>query len=154
MQRDVRAGLDGALGGALGTATMSLFMAAAHRSGMLGTPPPAIIADAAIDGRGDGGGASSRNALALAGHFGFGSAAGVLFGLLHRRFRPHRHSSIFPALQGVTFGLLVWAVSYKGWIPALGIMPPPERDRPGRPVTMIVAHIIYGATLGAVAGRR
>ena len=154
MQHDVRAGLDGALGGALGTATMSLFMAGAHRLGALGTPPPKLITDAAVDGEGTTASEPARTALALAGHFGFGAGAGAIFGLLHRRLRPSRRSPVASTVGGVAFGLLVWAVSYRGWIPALGIMPPPERDRPGRPMSMILAHIVYGATLGLVAGRR
>ena len=35
---------------------------------------------------------------------------------------------------------------------SLGILPPPERDQPGRPATMLLAHWVYGATLGAVVG--
>ena len=55
----------------------------------------------------------------------------------------------FPAgILGVLFGLGIYGVSYKGWIPALGILPPPEDDRPGRPAVMIAAHIVYGLTLG------
>ena len=53
-------------------------------------------------------------------------------------------------LVGAVYGLGVWAVSYKGWIPALGILPPPERDRPGRPVIMVAAHVVYGLVLGAL----
>jgi len=48
---------------------------------------------------------------------------------------------------------LVWFVSYQGWVPALGLLPPAHRDRPGRPATMLIAHWVYGATLGACLGR-
>src|SRR5664279_1641986 len=34
-------------------------------------------------------------------------------------------------------GLAVSALSYKGSIPALEILPTPQRDRPGRPVVMV-----------------
>ena len=57
---------------------------------------------------------------------------------------------ISPLLQGIVFGSAVWFVSYMGWVPALGLMPPPHRDRPGRQLVMVLAHWIYGATLGAV----
>jgi hypothetical protein len=43
----------------------------------------------------------------------------------------------------------VWLGSYAGWIPALDLLPPPDRDRRGRPPSMIVAHWVYGAALGA-----
>ncbi len=48
----------------------------------------------------------------------------------------------------VLFGVVFWI------IPLLGLMPPPDRDRPGRPVVMVLAHVVYGLTLGAVVGRR
>jgi len=41
-------------------------------------------------------------------------------------------------------------VNYAGWIPKVGIMPPPSRDRMGRPTSMILAHVVYGATLAAI----
>lgn len=44
-----------------------------------------------------------------------------------------------------------WLVNYGGWIPVLGILPPPHRDRTDRQATMIVAHLVYGAVLGALA---
>jgi len=61
-----------------------------------------------------------------------------------RRFVP----SIPGAILGVLFALGIYGVSYKGWIPALGFLPPPEDDRPGRPAVMIAALIVYGLTLG------
>jgi hypothetical protein len=54
------------------------------------------------------------------------------------------------AVAGALYGLLVWAGAYKLSLPWLGLMPRPERDRPGRPATMILAHLVYGATLGAM----
>ncbi len=65
-------------------------------------------------------------------HLWFGALGGVAFGVI-RRFAP----GIPGGILGVLFGLGVYAVSYKGWIPALGILPPPEDDRPGRPAVMI-----------------
>src|SRR5687768_3494177 len=70
--------------------------------------------------------------LSLVLHLGFGAAAGAL------------RAALAPRSSGVAFGLGVWAASYAGWAPALGLMPPPTRDRPGRPATMIIAHVIYG----------
>ncbi len=151
MQRDLRALRDGAVGGVAGTATMSAVMWGAARLDLLGAAPPELITAKALDESGfRARDERTQDLLSVATHFGFGLGIGALFGLLHRRLRLP-----LPApLHGALFATLVWAVSYKGWVPALRIMPPPERDRPGRPVTMIVAHWVYGATLGAVVGRR
>ena len=89
-------------------------------------------------------------ALTVIGHLGFGVGIGVVFALLDRRVRLPFGS----AVHGVVYATLVWAASYKGWVPALGLMPPPERDRPGRPATMLVAHGVCGWPLGLIAGRR
>ena len=50
-------------------------------------------------------------------------------------------------------GLSVWAVSYQGWVPALGILPKASEDRPARPAVMVAAHVVYGAVLGALEQR-
>jgi hypothetical protein len=151
MQRDVKAILDGGLGGAVGTVGMSALMLAAGKAGLLGEHPPDTIAGAALDAVGiHGQGEEQQDALAILLHFGFGIGTGALFGLLHRRV-PVRVNA---TLHGVIFGSIVWATSYQGWIPALGIMPPASEDRPDRPRVMLVAHWVYGAILGAVLARR
>ena len=151
MQRDARAVLDGALGGAVGTLAMSTVMAAGAKLGLLGTAPPEVIAAKLLDAIGQREHAEvTQDALTVLGHLGFGVAIGALFAPLERRARLPCGS----ATHGVLYATLVWAVSYKGWVPALGLMPPPERDRPGRPATMLVAHWVFGLTLGAVVGRR
>jgi hypothetical protein len=55
--------------------------------------------------------------------------------------------------SAVAFALAVWAVSYSGWIPALDIMRPPGKDRPGRPTAMIVSHLVFGVVLGLTLRR-
>lgn len=150
MQRDLKALTDGVLGGSLATAAMSLVMQAAHKAGLMDRHPPEEIAEAALEAAGETAHTEeTKDALALAMHFAFGAGAGALFALLHRRLR----LPIPAALHGIIFGSLVWAVSYKGWVPGLGIMPPPERDQPGRPQTMVLAHWVYGAILGLIVGR-
>nr|MDQ2732532.1 DUF1440 domain-containing protein [Armatimonadota bacterium] len=145
MQRDLKAIVDGGIGGCLGTATMSLLMLAGEEAGLMGGHPPKQIITKALDAMGMGGQSDgTENALAVLMHFGFGVAAGSVFAVLHRRL-PLR---IPPAVHGIVFGGLVWGASYKGWIPALGIMPDPERDKLSRPEVMLVAHLIYGCTLG------
>jgi hypothetical protein len=74
-----------------------------------------------------------------AAHLGFGAGCGALFaGITGRSSAP----------RGILFALGVWATSYAGWIPALGLMPPPHRDQPGRAWTAMTAHVVYGAVLG------
>jgi uncharacterized membrane protein YagU involved in acid resistance len=84
--------------------------------------------------------------LTTASHAGFGAGAGALYGATAWVWPP----SVW---TGVLFGLAVWLVSYRGWIPALGLMPPPEQDAQGRTVTTAAAHVVYGATLGSMARR-
>lgn len=151
MQRDVRAMLDGTVGGGVGTVAMSGVMLAARGAGLTGELPPERITAAALEAGGlPARDERLRHLLAAATHLAFGGGAGALFGILHRRLRP----PVPPALHGAVFATLVWAVSYRGWVPALGILPPAERDRPDRTVTMVLAHWVYGAVLGAVVARR
>ena len=151
MQRDARAIMDGALGGVIGTAGMSAFMLAAGKAGLMVEQPPDAIAGAALDAAGvEMRDEEQQDALATLLHFGFGTSCGALFGVLHRRL-PFR---VPAALHGMVYAFLIWATSYQGWIPALGIMPPASRDHPRRPLTMIIAHFIYGALLGTVVARR
>lgn len=151
MQRDVRAMLDGAVGGGIGTATMSVVMLVARRVGLMGEQPPEAITAAALDASGmEDRDEDTQDILATVAHFGFGIGTGALFGMLHRRL-PFRVNA---AAHGVIFGSLVWATAYQGWVPALGIMPPASRDRPDRPQVMLLAHWVYGATLGIVVARR
>lgn len=150
MQRDLKAALDGALAGGIATLAMSLVMLASEKVGGMDRHPPDEIAGAALDAVGlPDASEKETDALAMALHLAFGIGMGGLFGLLHRRLRP----PVPPALHGLIFGSLVWAVSYKGWVPALRIMPPPERDLPGRPETMLLAHWVYGGILGTMVGR-
>jgi hypothetical protein len=135
----------GAVNGALATLPMSALMWTAQRVGAMGRMPPAKITDAAIDAAsGERPPTPARRAMAAALHLGSGALAGALYAAWSRRGRGRSG-----ALPGAAFGTLVWAGSYAGWIPALGIMPPPHRDRPGRPPSMLLAHWVYGAVLGA-----
>jgi uncharacterized membrane protein YagU involved in acid resistance len=151
MQRDVKAGFDGAIGGAAGTILMSLVMLGAKKAGIMGQLPPERITEAALEATGEAQASKETvDALTVIAHFGYGIGAGTLFGIAVRRLRP----SLDLGLLGVIYGTLIWFVSYKGWVPALGIMPPPERDRPYRPESMLVAHWVYGWTLGKVLAQR
>ena len=149
MKRATTAGALDATAGVLGTVTMSMVLLIARKAGLLGRYPPEQITATALDAGGMGA-VDGRVQRGLAGvlHLAFGGGLGVAFGLLRRRLR-------LPSapVPGMAFGALVWLISYKGWLPALGLMPPPERDKPTRPPMMVLAHLVYGATLDVAIGR-
>lgn len=84
--------------------------------------------------------------LTLIAHFGFGAAMGCAY------------AAAVPARQanptsGCAFGMLVWAASYLGWIPAAGLLSPATRHPPPRTAIMIAAHAAWGMTLGHLVAR-
>jgi hypothetical protein len=83
-----------------------------------------------------------RFALTMVNHFGYGTAMGGIYGPASDRVKGT------PVVKGMGFGLIVWAGSYLGLLPALGLMQPATRHRPHRNALMIVAHLVWGATLG------
>ncbi len=118
-------------------------MIAGKRTGLMREQPPMTITTGALREAGVEHPSALAAVVAPAGHIAFGTAGGVLYGLV-RNLAPH----VSGRLLGVAFGLAVWVVSYKGWIPALRILPSPEADRPGRPTVMVIAHLVYGVVLG------
>lgn len=81
-------------------------------------------------------------AVAGVSHFSYGAAAGALYAATVRAVR-------FPTLvTGMGFGLVVWAGSYLGWLPALGILSPATEHPARRNALMIAAHIIWGSMTG------
>jgi uncharacterized membrane protein YagU involved in acid resistance len=86
-----------------------------------------------------------RDAATLITHFGFGAAGGAVYAVLVRLIG---RSS--PVLRGLGFGFAVWLLSYMGWLPAVGLFGPATRDTKARNVLMIAAHLVWGATLGAL----
>jgi hypothetical protein len=140
--------LRGAAAGTLATLPMSAVMLGAGRLGRMGEQPPEAITKEAVEDLTchEPHGATS-DVLASLAHLGFGAVSGAVFGLLPR---PER----VPApLAGVAFALPVWAASYRGWVPRFGAMPHADHDRKDRVVTMIGAHVVFGAVLGALDAR-
>jgi hypothetical protein len=128
-------------GGAVATAGMTGWMLAGQFVSRHGEQPPKKLVRGVADRAGvpttpHGSGTVLATGVA---HLAFGLGAGGLYGAVARR------SS---AIRGVAFGLGVWAVSYAGWIPAFGLMPPPQKDLPGRAWTILSAHAVCGAILG------
>ena len=135
----------GAAAGAVATAAMSALMLAAGRAGVMGRQPPeAIVRRAGALTAGEPRGRLA-DVLAAVAHLGFGAGTGAAYALLPRSTRP--------VLRGVAVGEAVYAVSYAGWVPALGALPPADRDRRPRQLVMAAAHLVYGAVLGVLDDR-
>ena len=144
--------------GLLATTTMSAAMLGFQKLGLMGRMPPRKITEhflgkvglRRVTSRG------SRRLLSTLTHFAFGGVMAAAFEVAReiasiRRGEPARPPSPPPFPVALVYGTAIWAVSYLGWVPKLGIMPPPSRDRFGRPTSMVIAHWIYGATLAAAS---
>lgn len=140
--------LRGAIAGALATAHMSAVMMGAKQFGLVGEMPPEKITARLLKRTPISPSEEHQDALATALHFGFGSAAGALFGVV----APKRLIARVP--MGMGYGAAMWGVSYMGWIPAFGIMPHAARDRRDRQMTMLAGHLVYGTALAILVGRR
>jgi hypothetical protein len=142
--------LRGAVSGTAATLPMSAVMVAAQRAGLMGRHPPELITEQAFSSADIEPSKRSHAIASATAHVGFGMAAGSLYGVFARRIG----SPAPPVLQGIAYGLLVYGLSYRGWIPAVGVMPHADHDRRDRQASMIAAHVVYGAVLGALVGGR
>lgn len=137
----MRSLVEGAAGGAVGTAVMSVLMAPDAEAGRRSERPPLRIVrhllPAAVLRRTRGG-----RPLAMVGHIGYGCGAGALFGVLVR--------TPPPLWAGVAYGVALWLAGYEGWVPAMGAMPPAHRDDPERAWRVGAAHLSYGTALSVV----
>jgi hypothetical protein len=141
--------LEGLAAGLVATAPMTWTMWATDRllpSHAQRRLPPEQITDELLDKAElrEALGRPQRSALANAAHYGFGAAAGGLLALAAKK------SPLPKPLTGAAVGSLVWAGSYLGFLPALGLRRSAARDYPGRNVQMIAAHLVWGAVAGAL----
>jgi uncharacterized membrane protein YagU involved in acid resistance len=127
----------GALAGLIATFAMTAAMAAMQRRGRDQTAlPPSLLLRSTVLAKA----AERHPALVTFAHFAFGAAAGGLFAGLTARRDP---------VAGIGWGLLVWAGSYAGWVPATGMTPPAVRQSTERNLLMILAHVVWGTVLAA-----
>ena len=63
-----------------------------------------------------------------------------------------RRTPMAPLVSGMLFAVVVWALSYLGWLPALKILPPAHEHSARRNVFMIAAHLIWGSVMGLAFG--
>ena len=140
----------GAIAGLVGTLAMSTLMLSAQRLGALGEQPPRRLSDAILDsvigGRVEEG---TRRVGTSVVHLAIGASAAAL----HQVGRGAAGRPAPAAVWGGAFGAIFWAVNYGVFAPAVGLMPPPDRDRPGRAPVMLAANVIWGA-ISAVVGDR
>ena len=82
--------------------------------------------------------------LTILSHFSYGALFGAVYALYEHKL------PVDASLKGVLSGVAVWIGSYLGWLPAMGILSPATRHPWQRNLLMIVAHLIWGVTLGEV----
>jgi uncharacterized membrane protein YagU involved in acid resistance len=144
--------LAGALAGLAATAPMTLAMEVLHRqlpARQRHPLPPRKITIRAARRAGIARelNESQRLGLTLAAHLGYGTTVGALYGPLAQRV------SGPAAVKGMGYGLIVWAVSYLGLLPVLGLIRPATQHAARRNALMIAAHLVWGATLGLLTER-
>ena len=132
----------GAAGGLLATGAMSLVMLASRRLGLVGELAPEHITADTLDAAGVDRDEDAQDATSTVAHVAFGTANGALFALV----RPGLPGP--PVARGLLFAAALLLVSYEGWVPATGILPPLRAQTPGGRWTLITSHIAYGITLG------
>lgn len=134
----------GALGGLVATGPMSVAMVMLHRRLPIKDrhplPPREISVKAAhkvtcdIDGQ-------TKSLLTVANHFAYGVAAGTVYSFTTGS------APGFAMRKGVFFGLALWAVSYLGLLPGLGLLKPATQISAPRNTLMIAVHLLWGLCL-------
>ena len=137
----------GAIGGVVATGPMTVAMIMLHRrlppAERYPLPPRDITVKLAKTAGLEGNlSAPARTATTLLSHFGYGAAAGAVYSSA-------LNARAAPLPKGLLFGLVLWAASYLGWLPAAGILRPATEHPTRRNALMIGAHLVWGATLGA-----
>ncbi|UOF02512.1 DUF6789 family protein [Bdellovibrio reynosensis] len=80
--------------------------------------------------------------VTMVSHFGYGAAAGVVYAFLAEKIPGSN-----PLVKGAAFGLAVWAASYYGLIPGLGLASAGARMTKQRNLMMAVSHVVWGSSL-------
>lgn len=141
--------LKGALAGFIGTAPMTVFMLTTQRFLPKGQqyelPPELIIKDLAHRAHVRWHMSKTQIlAATLVSHFGYGAAMGALYSPLDKKL------PLPPVVKGIIFGVAVWAASYLGLLPLIGISESAHREPARRNLMMVAAHFVWGSALGLV----
>lgn len=145
MNRLVRGGL----AGMVATIPMTLVIAAGRGAGLLRTPPPKQITAEVEEAVGSDASRAEDGFTArwMAAHVGYGVACGALY-VAARPLFPRS-----PMRAGVLYGVGVWAGSYGGLMPLLGLYPRLDEDDHSRTAVMLAAHAVFGAALATASPR-
>lgn len=143
----IRESIEGAVAGAAATFPMTVVMELGHqelpRYQRYDLPPRQITRQVGkAVGLWHDANQAERNGATLAAHFSYGSGVGALYALIV----PRKHQNVW---TGAAYGLAVWAGSYLGLLPALGILRPATQHPVERNALMITAHLVWGAALAA-----
>lgn len=84
----------------------------------------------------------AHDALAQAMHFGYGTTAGTLLGLLTTRRRLRTLGEA--ALAGSLLGTAIWAVGYAGWLPRAKLTPPVGMQGARHVAVSVAGHVAFG----------
>jgi uncharacterized membrane protein YagU involved in acid resistance len=84
----------------------------------------------------------------LAAHALFSAASGAAYALARTRLAPV--AALPTPAAGVAFGLLVWAATFQGALPALGVMPRTTDHRPRRWPAPLMGHSLFGVVTAVV----
>ena len=83
-----------------------------------------------------------KDAATIAAHFGYGTAMGGIYSTFADQVPAPRVAT------GIGWGLIVWAASYLGLLPGLELHESAKDHPAERNILMILAHVVWGATLG------
>jgi hypothetical protein len=134
--------VQGAAAGVAGTVAMTFVMHQLHRrlpaaeryplppreitertANTLGHPDKSTLPDASLNA-----------------HLAYGAVTGALLGLAVQRPQ---------VATGAAYGVLIWAASYFGWVPALRLLKPANLHPQRRNLLMIAAHLVWGGVTAA-----
>ncbi len=137
------------LAGLMGTVVMTVAMTLMHRRlppEQRAPLPPRHITMAAAERIGvrDRMDEDSRFGTTMALHFTYGTIVGALYMPLAAEAPGP------PPLKGMAFGVLVWVLSYLGWLPMTGLLSSAARHPAERNGLMITAHLVWGAVIATI----
>jgi hypothetical protein len=144
--------LRGAISGLAATLPMTIAMEVMHRRMGLtkryALPPRQITAYVARSlGIRDRLGVDEERVATMVSHFGYGGSMGVPYALAEESIH------LPPIVKGAGYGLAVWAGSYLGLLPRLGLLSPATRHPPQRTALMIAAHLVWGSAMAIAVER-
>jgi uncharacterized membrane protein YagU involved in acid resistance len=110
-------------------------------------PAPLRVIDRAEELTGSQAAPREEKVAALTAHLGYSAASGAAYALL----APSLRSRDVPApAAGAAFGLLVWAISFEGLLPALGVMPRTTQHPSVRWPAPLAGHAVFGVVTAVV----